>query len=81
MLKELIKNEIQKLTWNIEDLEKEIQKSKELLLEKLNNNSLNIRYQSIFIKQAAEELNAASEKLEGALIQKRRYELMLQKAE
>lgn len=45
MLKELVKNEIQKLTWNIEDLEKEIQKSKELLLEKLNNNSLNIRYQ------------------------------------
>ena len=34
MLKELVKNEIQKLTWNIEDLEKEIQKSKELLLEK-----------------------------------------------
>ena len=30
MLKELVKNEIQKLTWNIEDLEKEIQKSKEL---------------------------------------------------
>lgn len=56
MLKELVKNEIQKLTWNIEDLEKEIQKSKELLLEKLNNNSLNIRYQSIFIKQAFEHL-------------------------
>lgn len=27
MLKELVKNEIQKLTWNIEDLEKEIQRT------------------------------------------------------